>query len=221
LEFVDGMSLYRAYFSPGAIDPYGQAESAVAGVELVFGATAYDGFGGGGNVTLSRGNEACLCGNTPSHREVYNVRVHGEVGLGIGGSLDLGFKIIEAEYKLATVNVDYGGQCVTPCGGPYGLSGVGCCKVCGEIYINLPFVIPAESFSAGLASFSASISLYVKGSFRGCWNSPGCPTPGIGLGFVGGVYGSVKAKWGWAFGEATISEESKAMIVGKPSMIDW
>jgi hypothetical protein len=82
-------------------------------------------------------------------------------------------------------------------------------------------LLPVESIGVGLVvGIEAEAKIY--GTIRVCWNGPGCPNPGVAVGFCGGwsVQFEAAAFIGFVGGELDIAEGCKALI-GTDDMLDW
>jgi hypothetical protein len=212
------MSLYQAYFIPGGVDPTGATKG---GVEFSIGASGYKGGGGGLAATVQMYRESCCLANgAAGQKDVVDVRIHGEVGLGLGIKIDFIIRAVELQYTILKIPVNIGGECESPCVANGGAA-ASCCRVCADIGIELPFILPMNTVGVGLASFSFGLTMNGFGTFRICWNSSGCPSPGLGAGFTGGVTISATASYGWFFVEESKNMDATFMILGTPDMIDW
>jgi RHS repeat-associated protein len=188
------------------------------GVEI--GASHYVGKGGGLYVQLKqKGEECCLPNGAPGIKTVWDGRIHGEIGIGLGVDIKILGVQKSLQFTVATASVDVGIECETPCG-PVGAK-LTCCRYCTDIAGNIPLLFPIRSLSIGFG-IGFDVSFGASGGFRICYNFPGCPKPGLAAGFCG----SVSAEWSltkglWRVGgEQTFWSECVALY-GSADMLDW
>ena len=212
LEYVDGMSLMRAYFAPNTVDPHGTGK----GVKIGVGVTAYKGVGGGGSVNLqAKEVPCCLPNGTKALNTIYSLNGHLEVGIGVGAKINIMLHAVSLQWIVAKIQFNLTGACETGCGKTI----TACCKICADLAIDLPLLGPATDLSAGLLSFSISGSGKLTGSIRACWNTPSCLTPGLAIGFCGRAGYSIRVTWGWFFAEDSYEKKGCFPLLGNAGML--
>lgn len=130
-----------------------------------------------------------------SVKRVTSINLHGEIGLGVGLTVDGFFSWVKLQWIIAKLNADLTGSCESDCGSTTN----DCCKVCDETKIDLPFVLPFTELSIGLFSFTLSGNLKITGSVKACYNSSGCKTQGLAIGFCGTLELTGTITYGWAY----------------------
>jgi RHS repeat-associated protein len=162
-----------------------------------FGGSIYKGVGGGLTIDISEIFEDCDNGSV---KKIGDVRIHGEVGLGLQIMVRVAGMVLELGGTVATINVDVGGRCETGCYCPEidPEPSIGCCRFCTDIGVNIPnFAVPIRSFGVSLI---VGIEAYgeAKGSFRLCYNTgPDCSKEGLSLGFCGSIGFSTTINFGF------------------------
>jgi hypothetical protein len=153
-----------------------------------------------------------------STKTVYDGRIHGEVGLGLGLDVEILTAKLSLRFTVATANVDVGLRGETPCGG----GGVACVRYCTEIGVSVPPVIlPINSLSIGFV-VGLNVTATASGSFHICYSFPGCPSSGLAVGFCGKVAGDVSVSYLLAKVGAHVDFISGCVaLYGTPGMLDF
>jgi RHS repeat-associated protein len=214
------VNLYRyvANYAASYIDPFG-LNSWWSGWE--FGGSYYEGVGAGLTIGTHETTEPCCRNGIPGTKTVYDLALHGEVGIGAGLQVKIMGVTLGFQFTVATVAVDFTGKCETPCTPNSENANVYCCKSCFELSGNIPSLSFVRSVSIAVFEFTSQTSY----SLKICYNWPGCPEPGLAIGACGTTSVSGAVTVNTPFGSVPLAAQAETwhdcfMIMGTEAMLE-